>query len=105
MNPRVAPARAARPDRPPVGDAPSTAIADTGAFLEQHLCRQQRSCGLRAGRRHPGGIRGPKYIFPLWQVLFLVAAAVLLAAGGLRVARRAPACGTKLNCSRSRCSG
>jgi hypothetical protein len=27
-------------------------------------------------------IRGPKYIFPLWQVMSLVAAAVLLAAGG-----------------------
>ena len=59
---------------------PSTATADTAAA--------NGAAADSAPDDDIRDIRGPKYIFPLWQAMSLVAAAVLLAAGGYAWWRR-----------------
>jgi hypothetical protein len=64
---------------------PSTAIADTGAVPSSSTSALNSAPADSAPDddiRDIRDIRGPKYIFPLWLVLSLVAAAMLLAAGG-----------------------
>ena len=61
---------------------PSTAIADTGAVPSSSTSAANSAPADSAPDDDIRDIRGPKYIFPLWLVLSLVAAAMLLAAGG-----------------------
>jgi Domain of unknown function (DUF4381) len=62
---------------------PGTASADAGATVPSSSASAANSAPAdSAPDEDIRDIRGPKYIFPLWQVISLVAAAVLLAAGG-----------------------
>lgn len=67
---------------------PSTAIADGGAVPSSSTSAANSAPADSAPDDDIRDIRGPKYIFPLWQVMSLVAAAVLLAAGGYAWWRR-----------------
>ena len=68
---------------------PGSAIADTGtaAVPPASTSPANGAPADAASDDDIRDIRGPKYIFPLWQVLSLLAAAVLLAAGGYAVWR------------------
>ena len=68
---------------------PSAAIADTAATVPSSSARAANGAAADSAPDDDiRDIRGPKYIFPLWQVMSLVAAAVLLAAGGYAWWRR-----------------
>jgi hypothetical protein len=68
---------------------PSTAIADIAAPVPASSTAAANGAAAdSAPDEDIRDIRGPKYIFPLWQVMSLVAAAVLLAAGGYAWWRR-----------------
>jgi hypothetical protein len=62
---------------------PGTTIADTAATVpSSSTAAASGATADSAPDDDIRDIRGPKYIFPLWQAMSLVAAAVLLAAGG-----------------------
>jgi hypothetical protein len=67
---------------------PGTAIADTAASFASGSTAAANAAADSAPDEDIRDIRGPKYIFPLWQVMSLLAAAVLLAAGGYAWWRR-----------------
>jgi hypothetical protein len=68
---------------------PSTAIADIAAPVPASSTAAANGAAAdSAPDEDIRDIRGPKYIFPLWQVMSLVAAAVLFAAGGYAWWRR-----------------
>lgn len=65
-----------------------SALADTGATVPASSAAAANGAADSAPDDDIRDIRGPKYIFPLWQVLSLVAAAALLVAGGYAWWRR-----------------